>query len=151
VDPVQFTEERPHPARLLGNLHAEELFDREDEDELVVLERDVVDPGCVRDPLPVRLGLHVLLEARVEVADHRLQADDALAVQVDDQSEDAVRRGVVRPEVDLEDVPRLAEGGIDLEHGRDRRGDARALVDLRPGGDRHYSASEKRTGSPPSG
>jgi hypothetical protein len=42
-----------------------------DEDELVVLEGDVVDPLRVRDRLPPRLLLHVLLEAGVQVADHR--------------------------------------------------------------------------------
>src|SRR5438067_4036623 len=45
-----------------------------------------------------------LLEAGVQVADHRAQADDVLAVQVDDQAQDAVSRRVVRPEVDLQQV-----------------------------------------------
>ncbi len=140
-----------------GDLDPEQLLDREHEDELVVLEGDVVDPRRVRDRLPVGLRLHVLLEAGVEVADHRLEAHDALAVQLDDEAEDAVRGRVVRPEVDLEDVAALAQRRIDLEHGRDRARDARALVDRGPravlgDGDRHrYSSSENRTGSPPSG
>ena len=33
-----------------------------------------------------------LLEAGVQVADERAEADDVLAVEVDDQAEDAVRR-----------------------------------------------------------
>ena len=41
------------------------------EDELVVLEGEVVDPWRVGDRLPPALGLHVLLEARVQVADDR--------------------------------------------------------------------------------
>ena len=82
----------------------EQLLDREHEDELVVLEGDVVDPLRVRDRLPPRLVLHVLLEAGVQVADDRAQADDALAVEVDDEAQHAVRRRVVRPEVDLQDV-----------------------------------------------
>ena len=93
-----------------GGSTPEELLDREHEGELVDLEGEVVDPLRVRDGLPPRLLLHVLLEARVEVADDRLDALDALAVQLDDQPEDAVRGGVVRPEVDLEDVVVLAEG-----------------------------------------
>ena len=56
---------------LRGTSMSEQLLDREHEDELVVLERDVVDPRRVRDRLPPRLLLHVLLEAGVEVADHR--------------------------------------------------------------------------------
>ena len=69
VDPVQLAEQRAHPGRLRRHLDLEELLDREHEDELVVLERDVVDPLRVRDRLPPRLLLHVLLEARVQVAD----------------------------------------------------------------------------------
>ena len=59
-----------------GHLQREQLLDREDEDELVVLEGDVVDPLRVRDRLPPRLLLHVLLEAGVEVADDGPDADD---------------------------------------------------------------------------
>jgi hypothetical protein len=65
----------------------------------------------------------------VQVADDRAQADDALAVELDDEPEDAVGRGVVRPEVDLEDVAAAAELLRHLQDRGDRRGDARALVD----------------------
>ena len=111
VDPVQLAEERPHPGRLRRDLELEQLLDREHEDELVVLERDVVDPLRVRDRLPPRLLLHVLLEAGVQVADDRAQPDDALAGEVDDEAEDAVRRRMVRAEVDLEDVLGRRGGG----------------------------------------
>ena len=152
VDPVELAQERPHPPRLLGRLHVEQLLDGEDEDQFVVLEGEVVDPRGVRDRLPPGLGLHVLLEAGVQVADHRAEADDLLPVQVDDQAQDAVRRRVVRPEVDLEQVLALAELLGDLEDRRDRRGDVAPLVDPRAlDGHRHYSSSEKRTGSPPIG
>jgi hypothetical protein len=87
----------------------------------------------------------------VQVADDRFQADDVLAVEVDDQAQDAVRGGMVRPEVDLEDVPVVAQRRIDLEHGRYRRGDARLAVDRRPVGRDRHSSPEKRTGSPPMG
>ena len=130
---------------------AEQLLDREDVDELVVLVRDVVDPRGVGDPLPVRLRLHVLLEPRVEVADDRLDPGDVLAVEVDDQAEDAVRRRVVRPEVDGEDVVEVVLGRVDDELRRAGRGDPRPLVDPRLGDDGHQRSPEKRTGSPPSG
>ena len=155
VDAVELAEEHPHPRRLLRGLHLEELLDGEDEDELVVLERQVVDPLRVRDRLPPRLLLHVLLEPGVEIADDGLEAFDLLAVQIDDQAQHAVRGGMVRPEVDLKDVPLLAEGGIDLEDGRDGRGDPRSLRRSSPAlarrQPRAHSALEKRTGSPPSG
>ncbi len=122
-----------------GDLEPEELLDRQDEDELVVLEADIVDALRVRDRLPPRLVLHRLLEAGVEVADHCLGADDALALEVDDQAQDAVHRRVVRPEVDAHDVLAALELGRRREDGRDRGGDPRALVDPRALDDRHYS------------
>ena len=109
VDAVELAEEHAHPLRLRRRLDPEQLLDRQHEDELVVLEGDVVDPLGVRDRLPPGLVLHVLLEARVEVADDGPQADDPLAVQLDDQAQHAVRGGMVRAEVDLEDVALLAE------------------------------------------
>ena len=104
VDAVELAEQRAHPGRLLGHLEREQLLDREHEHELVVLVADVVDALRVRDALPPRLLLHRLLEAGVQVADHRVEADDLLAVEVDDQAQHAVRRRMVRPEVDLQDV-----------------------------------------------
>ena len=104
VDPVELAEQHPHPRRLRWDFEFEELFDCRHEDELVVLVADVVDPLGIRHALPVRLLLHRLLEAGVEVADHGVDADDLLAVEVDDEAQDAVGRRVVRAEVDLEDV-----------------------------------------------
>jgi hypothetical protein len=168
VDAIELAEAHPHPGRLLGHLETEQLLEREHEDQLVVLEGDVVDPLRVRDRLPPRLRLHVLLEAGVEVADDGAQAHDLLAVQIDDEPEDAVRGRVVRPEVDLEDVAGRGQLGRDGHDRRGRAGDARALVDARAAHDarvqasgeladralerrRHYSSPENRTGSPPSG
>ena len=119
-----------------GGSTPEELLDREDEGELVDLEREVVDPLRVRDRLPPRLLLHVLLEARVEVADDGLDALDPFAVQLHDEAEDAVRGGVVRPEVDLEDVAFLAESRVDLQDRRDRARDPGAGVDRQPSASR---------------
>ena len=144
-----------HPRRLRRRLEPEQLLDREHEDELVVLEREVVDPLRVRDRLPPRLVLHVLLEARVEVADHGLEPDDVLAVQVDDQAQHAVRRRMVRPEVDRHHVAgraharrgRAAPSGPGSGSACPRRS-PRACARVRSPS---YSASEKRTGSPPIG
>ena len=134
-----------------GVSHGEELLDREHEHELVRLEGEVVDPLRVRDPLPVGLRLHVLLEAGVQVADHRLEPGDVLPVEVDDQPQDAVRRRVVRAEVDREDVLEVVLRGIDVEDRRAAGGDAGPLVDPALGDYGHYRSPEKRTGSPPSG
>ena len=139
--------------RLRRDLDVEQLLDREHERELVGLVAEVVHPGRVRNRLPPRLLLHVLLERGVQVADRRREADDLLAVQLGDQAQHAVGRRMVRAEVDLEQLARLAQRLGHLQHGRDRRGDPRSLVHRprRLGRDRHYSSPEKRTGSPPIG
>jgi hypothetical protein len=64
----------------------------------------------------------------VEVADDGRDAHDLLAVEVDDQAQHAVRRRVVRSEVDPEEVLAVAQRGGHVEHGGDARRDARALV-----------------------
>jgi hypothetical protein len=153
VDPVQLAEQRPHPAGLFRHLEVEQLLDGKHEDELVVLERDVVDARPVRDAFPPRLVLHRLLEAGVEVTDDRADSDDLLAVEVDDEAQHAVRRRMVRAEVDLKDVAGLLELRRHSEDRRNRRGDARPRVDSLRGDDGHdrYSSPEKRTGSPPIG
>jgi len=58
-----------------------------------------------------------------------MDPDHDLAVEVDDQAQDAVRRRVIRPEVDGQDVVGVPDRGVDLEDGRDRRRDPGALVD----------------------
>jgi hypothetical protein len=154
VDPHQLAERHPRPGRLARHLQLKQLLDREHVDELVVLEGDVVDARRIGDALPPRLLFHRLLEARVQIADHGRETHHVLAVQIDDQPQHAVRGGVIGPEVDGEDV---LEPRVGLQNRRDGLGNARAVIG--PGAaDRdaavdggHYSASEKRTGSPPIG
>src|SRR5207244_6598431 len=106
----------------------------------------------VRDRLPPALLLHVLLEDGVEVDDHGGEADNLLTVQVDDEPQYSMCRGMVRSEVDGEDVLRRLQLVGELEDARNRRRDARPFVDARPlRSERHYSSPEKRTGSPPIG
>ena len=64
VDAVELGHRHPRPRRAARHLDPEELLDRKHVQELVRVERDVVDPRRVRDRLPPRLVLHVLLEAR---------------------------------------------------------------------------------------
>jgi hypothetical protein len=56
----------------------------------------------------------------VQVPDDRREPDDFFAVQVDDEAQHAVRRWMVRAEVDGEDVLALAQLRRHLQHGRDR-------------------------------
>ena len=136
-----------------GHLDLEQLLDREHEDELVVLERDVVDALRVRDRLPPRLLLHVLLEAGVQVADHRGAGRRRSRRQVDDEPQHAVRGRVVRAEVDRQDVVgrRAAPAGSRAPSGSGSG--CACLRRSRPRSARDASlvSSENRTGSPPIG
>ena len=90
---------------------------------------------------------HLLLDARVQVSDHRTDAADLLAVEVDDQPQHAVRGWVMRTEVDGEEL--AAEGAL-LAGLRDRH----ALGVLKPssGAVCHFwCSSENSTVSPPTG
>jgi hypothetical protein len=69
----------------------------------------------------------------VEVADDRADSGDGLAVEVDDEAEDTVSRGMVRPEVDRKDVLEPMLLRIDLEDSRNRVRDPGSLVDPRGG------------------
>ena len=122
MDAIELGEGHPSPRGAARDLHLEELLDGEDEDELVRLEREVVDPRRVRDGLPPRLRLHVLLEPGVQVPDDRVDACDRLAVEVDDEPQHAVRGGMVRPEVDRRMSSRRVLLGVDLEDRRDGLG-----------------------------
>jgi hypothetical protein len=88
VDAVQLAQQHAHPGRLARHLDPEQLPDCEHEDELVVLEGDVV------DPLGYVIAFHhvfcsMFFSKPVQVADHRVQPDDRLAVQVDHEPEHA--------------------------------------------------------------
>ena len=104
VDAVELLEEHADPLGAARHLEVERLLDRHAERRLAAEEREVVHARDVRDGLPVRLLLDVLLDARVHVADHGLEADDELAVEHGHEPQHAVRRRVVGPDVDLEQV-----------------------------------------------
>ena len=86
----------------LGHLQLEQLLDRQAEGMLLVHRRDVVEPVEVADRLHVRLVLDQLLGAAMQQADVRIDALDHLAVELQHQAQHAVRRGMLRPEVDVE-------------------------------------------------
>src|SRR6266699_1872476 len=67
----------------------------------------------------------------------RFSSQRSVRIQVDDEPQHAVRRRVVRAEVDLEDVAGLAELLRHLQHRRDRRRDPASLVDPPPLDDGH--------------
>ena len=75
---------------------------------LLVHRRDVVEAVEIADRLHVGLVLDQLLGATMQKTDMRIDALDHLAVELQHEAQDAVRRGVLRPEVDVE----LADVGL---------------------------------------
>ena len=90
--------------RALGDLEVEQRLHRAAEGVRVEVVGEVVHPLDDGDGLPVALVLGRLLDARVDVADDRLEVADDLALERGEQAQHAVRGGVVRPEVDREQL-----------------------------------------------
>ena len=130
-DPVELHQEHPHDLGLLGDvvLDVEQPLDAQRVGRLVVEGAQVVHPGAERGALHPGAVLHVLLDAGVQVADAAPGLGDRLALELEDQPEHAVGRGVLRAHVDHDPllgllgearddlVPVLAGDGEDLALG----------------------------------
>ncbi len=88
----------------------DQLLHRPHVGEVVGGRRHVVHAVGVRDVLEERVELEQLLGAAVEVADDRIAVDDPLAVHLQLQAQHAVRRRVLRPEVELHLLRTVEEG-----------------------------------------
>ena len=108
------------------DLEAQQLLDREHEAVLHAHRRAIIEPVEIRQRLGVGLVLDQLLGAAVEQADMRIDALDDLAVELHDQAQHAVRRRMLRAEVDRVIADRLVAG---VERMAERR--SSALADAR--------------------
>ena len=99
-DAGELVEEDTKPLRAVGDLEAEELFDGEAVAEIVGHRRQIVDAIGEGNDLLVELGLAGLLDAGVQVADVGGAGDDGLAVDLEDETEDAMRRGMLGAHVE---------------------------------------------------
>ena len=91
-----------HHADVLGaqrRSDAEQSLDGHHIGVLVAHHRDVVEPVHVADRLVVGLGLRELLGGAVQQADMRIGFLDDLAVELEHETQHAVRRRVLRTEV----------------------------------------------------
>ena len=127
-DPVELHDQHADRLRALRRLDAEQLLDGEAVAGLVEQRGQVVHPrheGRALGPVAV---LGVLLDPGVQVADHHPGLGHRLALEVEDQAEDAVGRGVLRAHVDDEafladrvraerQVPVAAGDGVDAALG----------------------------------
>ena len=86
----------------LRHVDAEQPLDRQRKRVLLVHRRDIVEPVEIRDRLQIGLRLDQLFGAAVQQADMRIDAVDHLAVQFQHQTQHAMRRRMLRPEIDVE-------------------------------------------------
>ena len=99
ADAMQLGDEDPEPARARWGGDPEQLFHRVHVREVVRIRRQVVDPVGERDRLMERPVLHRLLDPGVQEADIRVGIHDDLAVELEEQPEDPMGRGMLRPHV----------------------------------------------------
>ncbi len=81
---------------------ADQLLDRERISVLLVHRRDVVEPVEIGQRLEIGLVLDQLLGAAMEQADMRIDALHHLAVELEHETQHAVRGRMLRPEIDGE-------------------------------------------------
>ncbi len=113
-DAVQLHVDHAQRLRARRHLDVEQTLDAHREDRRVEVVREVVHPLDERDDLPVLLVLARLLDAGVDVADDRHHVAHDLALERAEQAQDAVRGGVVRPDVDREELGlRVELGALD--------------------------------------
>src|SRR5262249_4776938 len=100
--PADLAEQHPYQLAALRHRYLEQLFCREAECMLLIHWRDVVEPVEIGQRLQVVLILDELLRAAMEQPDMRVDALDHLAVELENETQHAVRGGMLRPEVDRE-------------------------------------------------
>ena len=111
-DAVELEVDHPQVLRARGHLGLEQRLDRAHIGHRVEVVGEVVHALDDRDHLPVGLVLGRLLDAGVHVADHRFDVAHDLALQRHEQPQHAVRRRVVRAEVERQQLGR----GLDARH-----------------------------------
>ena len=156
-DARQLGEHRADVERARRRLDAHQQLGARDERHLVRERRQPVDAVDQRGDLRVGAELGELLVAAVHVADHRVGRDHALAVEPHDEPQRAVRRRVLRPEVEdhvagVELDVHLRLGEV-AQHLRDRRatsGSCAGRRELGAGGHDASTAGGASSSSPSS-
>ncbi len=99
-DPVQLAREDPDVLGPARDLDVVELLEGDHRRPLAEQRADVLERVHVADRLVVVGVLAQLLDAAVEVAEDRIEVDDLLAVDLEDDPQDAVGRRVLGPHVE---------------------------------------------------
>ena len=100
ADAREFREEDAQILRAQRHFQVQQLFDRQDIAMLHAERRAIVEPVEIGQRLQIGLVLDQLFGAAVQQADMRVATLDDFAVQLHDEAQNAVRRGVLRTEVD---------------------------------------------------
>ena len=136
-DPVELGREDADVLGAARDLDVHQLLEGEDRRPLVEQRADVLERVRVADRLVVVGVLAQLLDAAMEVAEDRVEVDDLLAVELEDDPEHAVGRRVLRAHVDEHlAVAERVELGLALgprRVRRDRLEDAQLAVERDPG------------------
>ena len=136
-DPADLRIEDADQLSPVRNLDAQQLLDGQAEGVLLVHRRHIVEPVQIGHVLQIGAGLHQLFGAAMQQADMRIDALDDLAVQLQHQTQHAVRGRVLRAEVDREfalvHLARVRGPAVMLqrhvvEDGRSDRGGSRRQV-----------------------
>ena len=117
VDAGQLVHHDAQPLRLRRNIESQQLLHCQHIAEIVRHGAEVVDAIGQRHHLLVELGLAGLLDAGVQVADIRHDANDIFAVDFQNHSQNAVRGRVLRPHI--QDHGLILNFGLDLRRRHD--------------------------------
>ncbi len=99
-DPVELRREHADVLGATRDLHVQQLLERHDARPLAEQRAHVLQRVEVADGLVVVRVLAQLLDAAMEVPQHRVEIDHLLAVELEDHPQHAVGRGVLRTHVD---------------------------------------------------
>ena len=101
-DPLELGEERAQKAGPRRRLDSEQPLDRAHVGEMAGDGRRQIQMIEEREPLPERPRLEQLLQAAMEMADHRPALHDPLVLHPQPQDQHALDRGVLGPEAELQ-------------------------------------------------
>ena len=93
-------QQHSNPLCLGRNFQIQQLLDRQAESQVVGERREVIHPIGQRDALRIGERLKGFLKTRVEVTDVEKRADDRFPVELENQAEHAVRRGMLGPQTE---------------------------------------------------
>ena len=99
---IEFRQQHAHPLRSFRNvtINAEQFFGGQREHQFIVERRQVIHPRDVGAALHEAERLARFFHAGVQVSNDRLATQDGFALQLQHQSQHAVRAGVLRTHID---------------------------------------------------